>query len=165
MSTGTVKAGGGSVMVWAVCSWRDMGPLIRLDTTLAGDRYVSILSDHLHPFMSIANSDGLWEFRQKNATPHTSRIATYWFQEHSSEFRHFRWPSKTPDMNIVEYIWNALQHAVQKRYHPPLTPTDLWRAQQDSWCQLPPALLQTLLESMARRVAALLCARGGPTRY
>ncbi|GBN80718.1 Transposable element Tcb2 transposase [Araneus ventricosus] len=32
----TVQAGGGSVMVWGVCSWRDMGPLIRLYATLTG---------------------------------------------------------------------------------------------------------------------------------
>ncbi|GFW11557.1 uncharacterized protein TNCV_3810761 [Trichonephila clavipes] len=33
---GTFQAGGGSVMVWGVCSWRDMEPLICLDTTLTG---------------------------------------------------------------------------------------------------------------------------------
>ncbi|GFX34022.1 transposable element Tcb2 transposase [Trichonephila clavipes] len=49
---------------------RDMGPLIRLDTTLTGDRHVSILSDHLSPFMSIVHSDGFGEFQQDNATPH-----------------------------------------------------------------------------------------------
>ncbi|GBN00502.1 hypothetical protein AVEN_37288-1 [Araneus ventricosus] len=32
----TVQSGGASVMVWDVCSWRDMGPLIRLETTLTG---------------------------------------------------------------------------------------------------------------------------------
>ncbi|GFT25322.1 uncharacterized protein TNCV_181641 [Trichonephila clavipes] len=47
----------------------------------------------------------------------------------------------------------------------PLTPTDLRIARQDSWRQLPPALLQTLIECMSRRVAALLRARRGPTRY
>ncbi|GFX66688.1 transposable element tcb2 transposase [Trichonephila clavipes] len=74
-------------------------------------------------------------------------------------------PPKSPDMNIIEYIWNALQRAFQKRSPPLLTPTDLRTALQDSWCQLPPALLQTLIESMPRRVAAVLRARGGPTRY
>ncbi|GFX39627.1 transposable element Tcb2 transposase [Trichonephila clavipes] len=74
---GTVQAGGCSVMVWGVCSWCDMGPLIRLDTTLTDDRYVDILSDQLHPFMSIVHSDGLGEFQQDNATPPpASRIAT-----------------------------------------------------------------------------------------
>ncbi|GFY19170.1 transposable element Tcb2 transposase [Trichonephila clavipes] len=86
----TVKAIGGSVMVWGVCSWRDMGPLIRLDMTLTGERYLSILSDHLHPFMFIAHSSGLGEFQQDNTTTHASGIATEVLQEHSSEFRHFR---------------------------------------------------------------------------
>ncbi|GFV28440.1 hypothetical protein TNCV_3983911 [Trichonephila clavipes] len=36
---GIVQAGGVSVMVWDVCSWRDMGPMILLDSTLIGDRY------------------------------------------------------------------------------------------------------------------------------
>ncbi|GBM19672.1 hypothetical protein AVEN_199843-1 [Araneus ventricosus] len=33
---GTVQYGGASVMLWNVYSWRDMGPLIRLETTLTG---------------------------------------------------------------------------------------------------------------------------------
>ncbi|GFV68805.1 transposable element Tcb2 transposase [Trichonephila clavipes] len=66
---GTVQAGGGSVMVWGMCSWGDMEPLLCLDATLTGDRYASILSDHLHTFMSIVPSDGLGEFQQDNATP------------------------------------------------------------------------------------------------
>ncbi|GFU73711.1 hypothetical protein TNCV_21961 [Trichonephila clavipes] len=40
-----------------------------------------------------------------------------------------------------EHIWDVLQRAVQKRSPSPLTPTHLWTALQDSWCQLPPALL------------------------
>ncbi|GFX43162.1 transposable element Tcb2 transposase [Trichonephila clavipes] len=80
---GTVQAGGGFMMVWGVCSWRNMEPLIRLTC----DRYVSILSDLLHPFMSIVHSDGLGELQQGNATPHTSRIHIEGLQEHSSEFR------------------------------------------------------------------------------
>ncbi|GFV83888.1 uncharacterized protein TNCV_387961 [Trichonephila clavipes] len=46
-----------------------MGPLICLHTTLTGDRYVSMLSDHLHSFMSIVHSDGLVEFQQKMRHP------------------------------------------------------------------------------------------------
>ncbi|GFX91094.1 transposable element tcb2 transposase [Trichonephila clavipes] len=131
------------------------------------DRYVSILSDLLPSFMSIVHSDGLGEFQQANTATHTSRIDTEWLQKHSSEFRHFRWPPKSPDINIIEYIWDALQHAVQKRSppNPPLTLIDLWTARQDSWCQLPPALLQKLIEFMPLRVAALLPARGFPTQY
>ena len=58
-----VQAGGASVMVWGVCSWHALGPLIRLETTVTGARYVSILSDHLHPFMCCVPSDGLGHFQ------------------------------------------------------------------------------------------------------
>ncbi|GFT84928.1 transposable element Tcb2 transposase [Trichonephila clavipes] len=108
----TVQAGGASVLVWGVCSWHAMGPLIRLDRILTGERYVRILSDLVHPFMSIVYSDRLGEFQQDNAIPHTSRIATEWLQEHSFEFRHFHWPPISPDMNIIEYISDTLQRVV-----------------------------------------------------
>ncbi|GBM91650.1 hypothetical protein AVEN_107756-1 [Araneus ventricosus] len=77
---GTIQSGGDSVMVWDVCSWRDMGPLICLETTLPGDRYLSILSDHLHSFMPIVQFDEFGQFQQDHATPHASRVATKWLQ-------------------------------------------------------------------------------------
>ncbi|GBN87249.1 hypothetical protein AVEN_174599-1 [Araneus ventricosus] len=115
--------------------------------------------------MSIVHSDEFGQFQQDIATPHTSRVATKWLQEHSSDFRHFHCPPKSPDMNIIEPIWVALQCAVQKRSPPPGTPMDLRTALQDSWCEKPPGYLQTLVDTMPRRVASLLCARVGPKRY
>ncbi|GFW70823.1 transposable element Tcb2 transposase [Trichonephila clavipes] len=96
-----------------MCRWRDTGPSIRLITTLTGDWYVSIISYYLLPFKSIAHSKGLGEFQLYNERPHTSRIATEWLQEQSSEFRHCCWPPKSPNMNIIEYIWDVLQRSVQ----------------------------------------------------
>ncbi|GFV37927.1 transposable element Tcb2 transposase [Trichonephila clavipes] len=101
---GTVQADGGSVVVWGVCSWCYMGPLIRLDTTLTGDRYVSNLSDQLHPFMSIMHYDALEKFHQDNAPPHTFRIAIERLQKHSSGLRNFRCSLKSPDMNNIEHM-------------------------------------------------------------
>ncbi|GBN39395.1 hypothetical protein AVEN_154332-1 [Araneus ventricosus] len=138
---GTIQSGGASVIVWDLCSWRDMRPLIRLETTLTGDRYLSVLYDHLHSFMPIVYPDGLRQFQQDNATPHASRVATKWLQEHSSDFRHFHCPPKSPEMNIIEDIRDALLHAVEKRSPPPRTPMDLLTALQDSWCEFPPGYL------------------------
>ncbi|GBM27353.1 hypothetical protein AVEN_120942-1 [Araneus ventricosus] len=129
------------------------------------DRYLSILPDHLHSFVSIVHSDGLGQFQEDNATPHASRVATKWLREHSSDFRHFHWPSKSPEMNIIEDIRDALLHAVENRSPPFRTLMDLWTVLKDEWYELPPRYLQTLVESMPQRVAALLCVRGGPTRY
>ncbi|GBN40610.1 hypothetical protein AVEN_220297-1 [Araneus ventricosus] len=109
--------------------------------------------------MFIENSVEFGQFQLDSATPHTSKVATKWLQEHSSDFRHFHCPPKSPDMNIIEPIWVALQCAVQKRSPPPGTPMDLRTALQDSWCEKPPGYLQTLVNTMPRRVASLLCAR------
>ncbi|GBM63972.1 hypothetical protein AVEN_17554-1 [Araneus ventricosus] len=115
--------------------------------------------------MSIVHSDKFGQFQQDSATPHTSRVATKWLQEHSSDFRYFHCPPKSPDMNIIERIWVALQCAVQKRSPPPGTSMDLRTALQDSWCEKPPGYLQTLVDTMPRRVASLLCVRVGPKRF
>ncbi|GBN05057.1 hypothetical protein AVEN_31966-1 [Araneus ventricosus] len=114
---------------------------------------------------SIVHSDGLGQFQQDNATPHASRVASKWLQEHSSDFRHFHCPPKSPEMNIIEDIGDALLYSVEKRSPPPRTPMDLLTALQDSLCEFPSGYLQTPAESMPRRFASLLRARGGPTRY
>ena len=132
---------------------------------MTGQRYVNILSDHLHPFMSYVHSDGRGRFQQDNAPPHRSIAATEWIQEHSSEFRSLSWPPNSPDMNILEHICDALQRAVLRRSPPPRTHMALWTALQESWCELSTEYLHTLVKSMPRRVAALLRARGGSTRY
>ncbi|GBN90367.1 hypothetical protein AVEN_39438-1 [Araneus ventricosus] len=59
-----------------------------------------------------------------------------------------------------EDIRDALLHVVEKRFPPPRTPMDLLTALQDSWCEFPPEYLQTSVESMPRRFASLLRARG-----
>ncbi|GBN81633.1 hypothetical protein AVEN_53884-1 [Araneus ventricosus] len=114
--------------------------------------------------MAIVDSDEFGQFQEDSATPHTSRLATKWLQEHFSNFRQFHCPPKSPGMNIIEPIWVALQCAVQKRSSPPGTPMDLRIALQDSWCEKPPGYLQTLVDTMPNRVASLLCARIGPKR-
>ncbi|GBM86690.1 hypothetical protein AVEN_29835-1 [Araneus ventricosus] len=108
---------------------------------------------------------GAGQFQQDSATPHASRVATKWLQKHSSDFRHFHWPPKSPEMNIIGDIRDALLHAVEKRSPPPRTTMALLTALQDSLCEFPPGYRQTPIESMPRRFASLLRARGGPTRY
>ncbi|GFV77988.1 uncharacterized protein TNCV_1421 [Trichonephila clavipes] len=62
-------------MVWGMFSWSDMVSLIRLETTLTGGRYVSILSDHLNPFMSIVhfNTD-LGNFSKTMRNPTSQKL-------------------------------------------------------------------------------------------
>ncbi|GBM00918.1 hypothetical protein AVEN_151377-1 [Araneus ventricosus] len=110
--------------------------------------------------MFIVHSDGLGQFQQDNATPHASRVTTKWLQEHSSDFRHFHWLPKSPGMNIIEDIWDATLHAVEKRSPPPRTPMDLLTALQHSGCEFPPGYCGN-----SEHRAFCACAELIPTTY
>ncbi len=47
----TVQAGGG-VMVWGMFSWHTLGPLLPIEHCLNTTVYLSIVADHVHPFMT-----------------------------------------------------------------------------------------------------------------
>ncbi len=46
----TVQAGG--VMVWGIFSWHTLGPLVPIEHCLNATAYMSIVADHVHPFMT-----------------------------------------------------------------------------------------------------------------
>ncbi len=48
---GTVQAGGGSIMVWAVFTWGGLGLLVQLNGSLTRNDNVELLGDYLHPFI------------------------------------------------------------------------------------------------------------------
>ncbi len=47
----TVQAAGGGVM-WGIFSWHTLGPLVPIEHCLNTTAYLSIVSDHVHPFMT-----------------------------------------------------------------------------------------------------------------
>ena len=49
----TVQAGGGGgVMLWGIFAWYTSGPLVPVEHRLKTTTYLSIVADHVHPFMT-----------------------------------------------------------------------------------------------------------------
>ncbi len=48
----TVQTCGGGVMVWGIFSWHTLGPLVPIEHRLNATVYLSIVADHVHPFMT-----------------------------------------------------------------------------------------------------------------
>ncbi len=46
------QAGGGGVMVWGIFSWHTLGRLVPIEHCLNATAYLSIVADHVHPFMT-----------------------------------------------------------------------------------------------------------------
>ncbi len=77
-----VQAAGGGVMLWGMFSRHTLGPLVPIEHHLNTTAYLSIVADHVHPFMTTVypSSDGY--FQQDNAPCHKAQIISDWFLEH-----------------------------------------------------------------------------------
>ncbi len=86
----TVQAGGG-VMVGGIFSWHTLGSLVPIEHRLNATAYLSVVADHVHPFMTTVyqSSDGY--FQQDNAPCHKAQIISDWFLEHNNEFTLLKW--------------------------------------------------------------------------
>lgn len=89
--------------------------LIRLETSLTGGRYVAILVDHLYPFMTCMHSNRCALFQQDSAAARMSTVTKFWLEDHSSVFGIMTWPRRSPILNAVKCISNAVQRAVNIR--------------------------------------------------
>ncbi len=85
----TVQAGGGA-MVWGISSWHTLSPLVPIEHRLNATVYLSIVADHVHPFMT-----------SRIMHHHKAQIISNWFLEHVNEFTLLKWPPQSPDLNPI----------------------------------------------------------------
>ncbi|KAK3530443.1 hypothetical protein QTP86_024354 [Hemibagrus guttatus] len=70
---GRRQAGGGSVMLWAMSCWETLGPAIHVDVTLTHTTYLSVVADHVQPFMETVFPDDCSLFQQDSALCHKAK--------------------------------------------------------------------------------------------
>ena len=69
-------------------------------------------------------------------------------------------PPYSPDLNPIEHLWDVLNKQVRSMEAPPRNLKDLKDLLLTSWCQTPQHTFRGLVESMPRRVRAVLTAKG-----
>ncbi|GFV74051.1 hypothetical protein TNCV_2952031 [Trichonephila clavipes] len=58
------------------------------------------------------------------------------------------WPARSPDLNPIENVWDALGRQVAGRNYPPTSKNTLIRALTEEWDKLPQQLLDNVVQSM-----------------
>ena len=80
---GTLKFGGGSVMVWGCMMWEGTGYAVKIDGRMDADLYTRILDDDLQASLNFYNkSSGDIIFQQDGDPKHHSKLAQAWFENH-----------------------------------------------------------------------------------
>ena len=83
---GTVKFGGGSVMLWGCRTWEGVGFACRIEGKMDANLYVQILEEELQQTLGLFDkSQEDIIFQQDNDPKHTSRKAKKWFEDHEFE--------------------------------------------------------------------------------
>ncbi len=161
---GSLKFGGGSLMMWGCMTWEGTGFACKIDGKMDADLYCQILEDELQATLQHYNKspDGII-FQQDNDPKHTSKKARAWFEDH--DFDVMKWPAQSPDLNPIEHLWSHVKRKLGEYEEPPKGIHELWERVETEWAKIEPPVCQNLIESMPRRVEAVFKAKGGYTKY
>jgi transposase len=181
---GTVKSGKITIMVWGCFNGLKPGPLIVCDAgSVNADRYLDILHDGVVTFVNemltpapgsntitVATSD-TYLFMHDNAPCHTAKKVTQFLKKRRVPT--MKWPAQSPDLNPIENLWVDLKERFHARcaaigLKPSTRPEVLEKYAtilRKLWRDQGLKLITKLIESMPRRVAAVIAEKGGNTKY
>ena len=161
---GTMKFGGGSVMVWGCMMWEETGYVVKIDGRMDAELYTKILDDDLQASLDFYDktADDII-FQQDGDSKHRSGLARAWFEDH--DITVLPWPAQSPDLNPIEHLWDHLKRRLGEYEEDPKGILELWERIEKEWEKIPAFVCQNLIESMPSRVQAVLRAKGGYTKY
>lgn len=160
----TVKYGGGSIMIWGCITAKGPGIICKIDSILNQHLYCSILEDKLMQTLEryeLNLSDII--FQQDNDPKHTAKSVQKWFNDKGLEV--LSWPSQSPDINPIEHLWAKIKQGLNEYDTPPNGIIELWKRVQEVWNKITLDNCLNLIDSMPRRIQAIIRAKGKWTKY
>ena len=136
--------------------------------------YIQILQEHLVPvIMNTLPENGVFDamFQQDNAPIHKAHITRNYLQQQGFVVMNF--PPSSPDMNPIEHLWAVLKKELFRRFPDTLDlpggPEAVKHALSERlaivWADIGADTMNALIDSMPRRVQALIDAKGWYTKY
>ncbi|GFW31477.1 transposable element Tcb2 transposase [Trichonephila clavipes] len=152
-----------SIMVWAGIMINGRTRLhVVANGTMTGQRYIDeVLLPHVRLFRGAVGDK--FVFMDDNATCHRTLVVQDCLD--SEGIQRLVWPARSPDLNPIENMWDALGRQVDGRNYPPTNKNTLIRALTEEWDKLPQQLLDNFVQSMVRRVECCITLHGGHIPY
>ena len=151
-------------MVWGCISHDCKLDLVTIQGNLTGDQYIrDVLKPVVVPHFDNHPLSTRPVYMDDNARPHRSRAVTAYLK--SEAVTSVPWSAMSPNLNLIEHIWDMLGRRILAREPPVQNIRQLEAALHREWQQLSQQDIRRLSGGMRRRVEAVIQARGGYTRY
>ncbi len=131
-----------------------------LNGNISAIKYCEILGEGLL-LSNIVTNDLKYVLQQDNDRPHTAAYTRDWFtQNHVTVIE---WPAASPNLNPIENVWQIIKYRVENIQPEKLTD---WKVTiMEMWMGLDQNYIDSLIDSMQRRIAQCTERHGGLTDY
>ncbi|GFU68517.1 transposable element Tcb2 transposase [Trichonephila clavipes] len=152
-----------SIMVWAGIMINGRTRLqVVAKGTMTCQRYIDeVLLPHVRLFPGAVGDE--FVFMDDNVTCHRTLAVQDCLD--SEGIQRLVWPARSPVLNPIENVWDALGRQVAGRNYPPTNKNTLIHALTEEWDKLPQQLLDNVVQSMVRRVECCITLHGGHIPY
>ncbi|CAJ0952629.1 unnamed protein product [Ranitomeya imitator] len=123
-------------------------------------QYQQILDNNVHESVTKLKLRRGWIFQQDNDPKHRSKSTQAFMQRNN--YTVLEWPSQSPDLNIIEHLWDHLKRAVHARRPSNLTELELFC--KEEWSKIPSSRIQELIKSYRKRLEAKIFSEPGKLR-
>lgn len=155
-----VSHGGGSVMFWGCVAYSGLGDFVPIDGSMNQNRYLTTLNDHAFPSGDRLIGES-FILQQDNAPCHKARMITNYLKDVAVNV--LNWPPQSPDLNIIENVWSLVKRKRIVSLHK--TREETISELTSLWEEITPEILQSLVDSVPRRLQKVIQAKGGYTFY
>ncbi len=150
-----------SVMIWVAKSSAGVGPLCFLKTNVTAPVYQYILEYFMLPSADQLFKDADLIFQKDLAPAHTAKSTKSWLNDHGDGV--LDWSANSPDLNPIENLWGIVKRKMRNKR--PKNADELKANAKETWASIPTQQCHKLINSMLRRIEAVIKAKGAPTKY
>jgi len=150
-----------AVHVWGAFSLTTVPPLGVISAHFNAQEYISVLAARFLPF----SGSGIPVFLHDKHPAHKCKQTMKWLDLLGVHV--ISLPAKSPDLNPIENVWAIVSNQVFTGMKTYSSKESLLNAVRTAWerVRADHSLRQHLIDSMTKRLQAVVKARGGPTKF
>ena len=135
--------------------------MVQIERIINADKYTEIICENLEEAVLKMGLEEEFILQQNNDPKHTAKKTNKFFED--SNIKLLEWPAQSSDLNLIENLWSVLDSKVplEKRKNK----NDCFKNLQLAFENIDKNYIENLINSIPRRLEAIIKAKGGHTKY